>query len=82
MVSTTHTFGSSQSCVPPFLFVVPAVAGRGGINPVRCEVAMERPTTQIPSTVNGLKRALELWPYVFIAISIVGLSYLALSAAR
>ncbi|MGC1645087.1 MAG: hypothetical protein WA741_04605 [Candidatus Sulfotelmatobacter sp.] len=43
---------------------------------------MERPTTQIPSTVNGLKRALELWPYVFIAISIAGLSYLALSAAR
>jgi len=29
-----------------------------------------------------LRRALELWPYVFIAVSIAGLAYIALNAAR
>jgi|HubBroStandDraft_4_1064222.scaffolds.fasta_scaffold47414_2 hypothetical protein len=32
--------------------------------------------------VSGLRRALELWPYGFIAVSIAGLSYMALQAAR
>jgi uncharacterized membrane protein YeaQ/YmgE (transglycosylase-associated protein family) len=29
---------------------------------------------EIPSSVSGLRRALELWPYLFIAVSITGLS--------
>jgi hypothetical protein len=29
-----------------------------------------------------LKRALESWPYVFIAISVTGLAYIAISAYR
>ena len=37
---------------------------------------------QIPSSVSGLRRALELWPYLFIAVSITGLAYIALNAAR
>jgi len=43
---------------------------------------MQRPITQIPSSVSDLRRALELWPYVFIAFSIAGLAYIALNAAR
>jgi hypothetical protein len=43
---------------------------------------MQRPTAQIPLSVSGLRRALELWPYVFIAVSIGGLAYIALNAAR
>jgi hypothetical protein len=29
-----------------------------------------------------LRRALEMWPYVFIVISVVGLAYIALNASR
>jgi len=36
----------------------------------------------IASSVSGLKRALELWPYVLIAISVTGLDCIALNAAR
>jgi hypothetical protein len=36
----------------------------------------------IPSSISGLKRVLELWPYVFVAISVTGLAYIALNAAR
>jgi hypothetical protein len=43
---------------------------------------MRKPVAQIPPTVSGLRRVLELWPYLLIAISIVGLTYLALSGAR
>jgi hypothetical protein len=34
----------------------------------------------ISSSVSDLRRALELWPYVFIAVSIAGLAYVALNA--
>jgi hypothetical protein len=37
---------------------------------------------QIPSSVSALRRALELWPYVFIAVSVVGFVYIALNAVR
>jgi hypothetical protein len=43
---------------------------------------MRRPITQIPSSVSDLRRALELWPYVFVAISIAGFVYIALNATR
>jgi hypothetical protein len=33
-------------------------------------------STQIPSSVSALKRALALWPYVFIAVSATGLAYI------
>jgi hypothetical protein len=36
---------------------------------------------QIPSSVSGLRRALELWPHLFIAVSITGLAYISLNAA-
>jgi hypothetical protein len=36
---------------------------------------------RIPSSVSGLRRALELWPYLSIAVSITGLAYIALNAA-
>jgi hypothetical protein len=38
---------------------------------------MLRSITQIPSSVSALKRALALWPYVFIAVSATGLAYIA-----
>jgi hypothetical protein len=34
------------------------------------------------SLVSGLRRALELWPYRFVAISIAGLAYITLNAAQ
>jgi len=37
---------------------------------------------RIPSSVSRLRRAFELWPYLFIAVSITGLAYIALNAAR
>lgn len=43
---------------------------------------MRRLTTQIHSSSSGLRRALELWPYLFIAVSIAGLAYIALNAVR
>jgi hypothetical protein len=43
---------------------------------------MQGPITQMPSSVSSLRRALELWPYVFIAVSIAGLAYIALNAVR
>jgi len=36
----------------------------------------------IPSSISELKRALELWPFVFIAVSVSGLAYIALNATR
>jgi hypothetical protein len=35
-----------------------------------------------PSSISGLKRALELWRYVLIAISVTGLAYIAVNAAH
>jgi hypothetical protein len=32
--------------------------------------------------MSGLRRALELWPYVFLAISVTGFAYIAFNAAR
>jgi hypothetical protein len=43
---------------------------------------MQGPITETPSSVSGLRRALELWPYVFVAVSIAGLAYIAVNAAR
>ena len=37
---------------------------------------------RIPSSVSGLKRAFELWPYVLIAVSITGLAYIAFDVSR
>jgi len=36
----------------------------------------------IASPISGLKRAVELWPYVLIAISVTGLAHIVLNAAR
>ena len=35
---------------------------------------------QIPSSVSALRRALELWPWLFLAVSITGLTYITLNA--
>jgi len=43
---------------------------------------MRRPMKQIPSPVSGFRRALELWPYLFIAVSIAGFAYMALNGTR
>jgi hypothetical protein len=43
---------------------------------------MQRPITQTLSSASGLRRALDLWPYVFIAVSIGGLVYMALHSPR
>jgi hypothetical protein len=37
---------------------------------------------QLPSSVSGLRRALELWPYLFLAVSITGLAYITLNAVQ
>jgi len=34
------------------------------------------------SALSMLRRAIEIWPYVFIAVSITGLVYLAVNGAR
>lgn len=41
---------------------------------------MREPRTNPEYSV--LKRAFDWWPYVFIAVSVTGLTYIALSAAR
>jgi hypothetical protein len=43
---------------------------------------MPMPLTHSSSPVSAFTRALELWPYVFIAVSVGGLVYIALSAAH
>jgi hypothetical protein len=43
---------------------------------------MGRPVAQIPPLASGLRRALQLWPYLFVAVSIAGLVYIAVNAAR
>jgi hypothetical protein len=43
---------------------------------------MQGSITETPSSVSGLRRALELWPYVFVVVSIAGLAYIALITAR
>jgi len=40
------------------------------------------PEVQTDSEISALRRAFEFWPYLFIVISITGLAYIALSAAR
>ena len=35
-----------------------------------------------PSLSSGLRRALQLWPYAFIAVSVAGLAYIAVHAVR
>jgi hypothetical protein len=37
---------------------------------------------QILSSVSGLRHALQLWPHLFIAVSIAGLAYIALHGVR
>ena len=43
---------------------------------------MPTPITQNYSLGSHLRRALGLWPYVFIAVSIAGLVYIASNAVR
>jgi hypothetical protein len=44
---------------------------------------MRRAIAQTLSSASGLRRALDLWwPYVFIAVSIGGLAYMALHSTR
>jgi len=40
------------------------------------------PEAQPDSEVSILRRAIDLWPYVFLVVSVTGLAYIALSAAR
>ena len=37
---------------------------------------------RMPLMWSRLKHVLELWPYVFVAVSVVGLSYIALASLR
>jgi hypothetical protein len=39
---------------------------------------MQKDIAQV-SSASILKRVLELWPYLFIAVSVVGLAYVALN---
>lgn len=43
---------------------------------------MKRSITQRTSTESWLRYALGLWPYLVVAVSVVGLTYIALNAAR
>jgi len=43
---------------------------------------MRGSTKRNPSSGSHLRRAFAVWPYVFIALSIAGLAYIALNAAR
>ncbi len=40
------------------------------------------PEAQPNSEVSILRRAINLWPYVFIVVSLTGLAYIAFGAAR
>jgi len=40
------------------------------------------PAARTNSELSVFRRAIDYWPYVFIAVSLTGLAYLALSAAR
>lgn len=37
---------------------------------------------QTASKVSSFRRAIELWPYVFIVVSVTGLAYIALNSSR
>lgn len=43
---------------------------------------VRRSIAQIPSPESWLRHALGLWPYLFIAVSVFGFTYIALSGAR
>ena len=43
---------------------------------------MRRPMKQVPLSVSELRHVLELWPYLFVVVSVVGLTYVALSVAQ
>ena len=47
----------------------------------RLENVMRKEVTQT-SWVDSVKRVLDLWPYLFITISVAGLAYMALNSAR
>ena len=40
------------------------------------------PEAQPNSEVSIVRRAINLWPYVFIVVSLTGLAYIAFGAAR
>ncbi|HEX4783166.1 MAG TPA: hypothetical protein VH350_02425 [Candidatus Sulfotelmatobacter sp.] len=40
------------------------------------------PEAQPDAEVSILRRAIYLWPYVFLVVSVTGLAYIALSSAR
>jgi hypothetical protein len=44
--------------------------------------AVLMPEAQPNSEVSILRRAIDLWPYVFIVVSVTGLAYIAFGAAR
>jgi hypothetical protein len=46
------------------------------------EVSMRQFMTRISSSLQPLRRAIELWPYVLIAISVSGLAYEFLAGTR
>jgi hypothetical protein len=43
---------------------------------------VRRSVKQIPSSVSVLKRASELWPYLLIAVSLVGWAYIAFNGIQ
>ena len=48
----------------------------------RCKEEPLMPRVPADSDLSILRRAIELWPYLFIIISITGLTYIALTGAR
>jgi hypothetical protein len=46
------------------------------------ETSTAAPETQIHASQSLVKRTIEMWPYVLLTISVTGLLYIAVNAAR
>jgi hypothetical protein len=45
-------------------------------------ISTPMPQPRTDAQPSFLRRTIELWPYFFVAISVTGLAYIALTAAR
>jgi hypothetical protein len=76
---------SSAQVLQKSLRPAPSSAFIGTVERIRSrpklENVMRKEVTQT-SWVDSVKRVLDLWPYLFITISVAGLAYMALNSVR
>lgn len=50
--------------------------------PYRTDITMAQPVRQTTPSSSILRRAFDFWPYIFIAISLTGFTYIAFHTLR